>query len=160
MRAGIIACIGLLLVALLACAAVALRSRKPIASDVRLLLLALVPPMLGNLLIIGSSDWLVAQIGCYLYYLGMDLTVLGLFRFTFNYCAMEQGRGKLRFLLFALLGADVVQLLLNPVLGHAFYTSPLMVDGRVYHAMVPLAGQTFHRALAYGVFFAAVAIFV
>ena len=42
--------------------------------------------MLGNLLIVGTSLRMTALIGCYLYYLGMDLVMFALVNFTNQYC--------------------------------------------------------------------------
>ena len=80
-----------LIAALTSCAVIAKRSRKPIGSAVALLETSLIPPVFGNLLIIGSSRRAFALAGCYTYYLGMDLVMLALSWFTASYC---KGDGK------------------------------------------------------------------
>ena len=162
MRLGICILIDGLILALLWCAHVARRSfgTKAMARDVWLLLVALLPPMFGNLLIIGSSVQDVAQIGCYLYYIGIDLTLCALLKFTYDYCGIDR-RWRTAFRLvtaFAL--ADIIQLALNPVFGHAFVTAPVTVDGTAYWAMTPLLGQQIHRVVAYGIFIVSIAVFV
>ncbi len=151
---------GILIVALVICAALARRSKRAIAKDVWLLLIALVAPMFGNFLIIASSDQTIARIGCYIYYIGLDWAVVSVLRFSCDYCNLKYFKSKARIIVNAAIGIDVVQMLLNPLTGHAFTTTPIIVDGMPYHALVPLAGQVVHRIIAYGVFFVSVAIFI
>ncbi len=114
---------------------------------------------MGNLLIICSTDWLVARIGCYIYYIGLDFTIVSLLRFTVEYCSIKWEKTAWRIAILSLIGIDVVQLLLNIPLGHAFTTTEIIVDGAPYFALVPLAGQAFHRIAVYGVFFGVLGIF-
>ncbi len=150
--------LSLLVVALLVCAALAKRSKRAIANDVSLLLIALLPPIVGNLVLTASSDWFVSQIGCYLYYLGIDWSVISVLRFSCVYCSIPYMRTKGRLVANILVALDVVQLLLNPIFGHAFITVPTIVDGAIYYSMIPMIGQQIHRAIAYGVFFVALGI--
>jgi diguanylate cyclase (GGDEF)-like protein len=144
---------------LLVCALLARRSKKAIAPEVATLLLSLAFPIMGNLLIIFSTDWLVARIGCYIYYIGLDFAIISLLRFTVKYCSIKWKGTAWRIAVLSLMGIDVIQLLLNIPLGHAFTTTQIMVDGAPYYALVPLAGQTFHRIAVYGVFFGVIGIF-
>ena len=159
-RTSVIIVFALLILALVVCAIVARRSKRSIAGDVSLLLIALVLPMVGNLIIIASSDWLVSNVGCYVYYIGLDFAVVALLRFTTGYCHIDYlGTSRHRIVL-VILAIDVVQLLLNPVTGHAFTTTPTLVEGSTYYSLVPMAGQAVHRVIAYGIFFVSVGIFV
>ncbi len=149
-----------LVVALCVCAVLARRSNRPIGKSVALMLVGLVPPVLGNLLIILSSDQALSTVGCYIYFLGMDLAIFALIRFTFDYCNIAWPNRGVQALVYGLLIVDAVQLLLNPVFGHAFTTEPIMVHGAYYYSLVPLAGQTFHRIVDYSIFAAAIIIFI
>jgi hypothetical protein len=80
----------LLIFALTVCGMTALRSNGKTRRSVALLEFSLIPPVLGNMLIVGTSLKCTALIGCYLYYLGMDLVMFALVNFTNSYC---QGTG-------------------------------------------------------------------
>ena len=149
----------LLVIALAICAVLALRSQRSIGRSVALMQFALIPPVIGNLLIILSGNETVANIGCYIYFLGMDLVMFSLLRFTFDYCAISWPSRKLQILVYCVLAFDVIQFLCNPFFGQAFDTEPVMVDGYPYYSLVPLAGQTFHRVVDYSIFFSVLIIF-
>ncbi|WP_026052795.1 hypothetical protein, partial [Ruminococcus flavefaciens] len=76
----------ILIFALLVCTVLARRSDKATKNAVAFLESALIPPVLGNLLIVGTSIRITALIGCYFYYLGMDLVMYSLVNFTNVYC--------------------------------------------------------------------------
>ena len=78
-----------LILALGNCAQTAFHSHKAIGRSVALLLIGLIPPVIGNLVIISSTYKLGATIGSYIYFLGMDLAVYALLRFTFDYCSIS-----------------------------------------------------------------------
>lgn len=160
MRARVTIWLIVLSIALVVCAAFARRSKRPMANDVFILLVSLLPPMIGNLLIIMSGDWLISRIGNYIYFIGMDWTIISLLRFTADYCSMPFKGTKTRFIALLLTGIDIVQLLLNPLFGHAFTTTEIMVEGIPYYALVPFVGQVFHRVVVYGIFFVTVGVFV
>ena len=146
-------------IALVVCAFFAKRSKKSIANDVFLMLVSLLPPMVGNLFIILSEDWLISRIGSYIYFIGLDWTIITLLRFTCDYCKINYAHTKLHIVVSALIAVDIAQLLLNPILGHAFTTIPITVEGATYYSLVPFAGQAFHRVVVYGVFFASIGVF-
>ena len=77
-----------LIVALIVCAVFARRTRKSIGRPVMFLLLALIPPMIGNLILIVSTNRALSAVGYYIYFLGMDFVMLALLRFTGAYCAI------------------------------------------------------------------------
>ena len=150
----------ILIAALLICVAAAKRSHKAIGSYVAFLICALIPPVTGNLIIISSEDQLLSTVGCYIYYLGMDVVMLALLQFTFQYCRIQWPNKTVRFLVYALLAADAIQLLCNPFFGHAFSTERILVDSAPYYRLIPYAGQTFHRIVDYGIFVAVLLIFL
>ena len=148
-----------LIVAMIICTLVTRRSRKAIARQVRLLLISLLPPLIGNLLIIASDNRLAALIGCYTYYVGMDFVVYALLAFTLSYCYLSWPRG-MQALTCVLLGLDAAQLLCNPFFHHAFGIEVLQLDGFDYYRMVPLLGQTIHRLVDYGILAVVLVIFI
>ena len=150
----------LLTIALIACAVKARRTEKQMAPDVFKLVMALIPPIMGNAIIIMSDNWLLSNIGCYMYYIGLDLTIIANLRFTAEYCSIDYVGTYRRKLASAFIIIDIVQMLLNPIFGHAFYTTITMVEGSPYYVMTPLYGQMFHRMVVYGIFFISLGIFL
>ena len=150
-----------LIVALIACYRNARRSDKTIASSVGLLIGALLPPLIGNLIIITSSEETLSTIGYYIYFLGMDAVMFALLRFTLDYCAIS-GTKHRRFCVIAymLLGIDVIQYAVNLFTNHAFGTEPIEFSGAIYYRLNPYLGQTFHRILDYGILAAVMIIFI
>ncbi len=150
MRKAFASVIMILTAVLCVCIFFARRSRKPIGKNVAAVIAALIPPMIGNLLIIMTQEHLVADIGSYMYFLGMDLIMFAMARFTIRYCDI-QGHKALLYVICILLAVDTVQLLLNPVFHHAFDHEAIEFDGAIYYRLVPYPGQTFHRIVVYGV---------
>ena len=68
------------------CAIIARRSYKPIARSVSLLILSLIPAILGNFIIIGATERGLAETGMYIYFIGMDIIMAFLLKFTLDYC--------------------------------------------------------------------------
>ena len=64
---------------------IARRSRKKIAPYVALLLAALIPPVVGNLIIVLSEEKMLSLVGYYFYFLGMNMVMFALMRFTIQY---------------------------------------------------------------------------
>ena len=141
-----------LIAALLVCIVLARRTKKPIGRYTALLDASLIPPIIGNLILVVSGRELISTIGYYIYFLGMDLVMFALFRFTIAYCRIPARKTQLQSVAFILLTVDAVQLLLNPVFGHAFGTEVLHdVYGFDYYHLLPYAGQTFHRIVDYSI---------
>ena len=145
-------------VALAVCGLIAFRSRKPIGVPLGRMLLALIPPVAGNLLIISATTKLPATIGCYLYYIGIDFTVFSLLRYILSYCNILWKANKARVFVLSLLGLDVFQLLANIFFGHAFSLERIELYGKPYYRMVPYLPQNLHRLLVYGVLAAVMVI--
>ena len=137
----------------------AARSRKAIGTSVSLLLAALLPPVIGNLMIISTDSEYIAKAGYYIYFLGMDLVMYTLLRFTSDYCGIKRMRKGLNLFVRFILSIDVIQLLCNPLFGHAFDTEAIMTDGFLYYRLFPHIGQTFHRVVDYLIFFTVIIIF-
>ena len=149
-----------LIAALAICSAMARRSHKRIGRSVALLTSCLIPPVIGNLIIIASSNPLLSNVGYYVYFLGMDLVMFSLVHFTTQYCSIAWPNRTLRNLFYSLLAVDVFQYLLNPFLGQAFATEQILVEGMAYYRLIPFAGQTFHRVLDYSIFIGVLVVFL
>ena len=141
-----------LAIALLICAVFAYRSHKAIGRPVCRLVLSLIPPMAGNILIVSSGNHLISTIGCYIYFIGMDIVMFSLLRFTLSYCSLSWINKKSRIIILSILGIDVIQLMLNPIFHHAFATEAIELEGYAYYRLIPYAGQTFHRVIDYSIF--------
>jgi GGDEF domain-containing protein len=149
-----------IIVSMAACARVARCSGKRIGSAAGVLLLSLILPMVGNGIIILSGNRVVSLIGCYLYYLGLDVSIAALLHFSFEYCRISWPRPWMRYAVHGLLLADVIQLVLNPVFHHAFEITEITVDGFPYYRMIPHLGQNFHRAVDYLLLAGIIVIFI
>ncbi len=145
------------------CGFASFRSKKPIGKSVSIFCLSLIPPVLGNMIITAATTKDVALVGCYTYYVGMDLIMLALIKFTNEYCGIRNHKStayKTPVWVYCALVTDVVQMLLNPIFGHAFYVEEIEVYGSPYFIMTPLLGQTFHRIVCYGVMAMIIMVFL
>ena len=123
-RLAFIIIFAILIATLIICGLASLRSEKAIGKSVCLFCMSLIPPVLGNMIIIGATTKTVTSVGCYIYYTGMDLIMYTLIRFTDEYCRRSDEKNPKRksvpVWITHLLATDVVQLLFNIVFGHAF----------------------------------------
>ncbi|RKM55365.1 EAL domain-containing protein [Butyrivibrio sp. CB08] len=163
-RTAFIIIFALLIATLLICGLASWRSEKPIGKAVCLLCISLIPPVLGNMIIIAATTKAVAYVGCYIYYIGMDFVMFALIRFTDKYCRYQVGTRRKKYSvpiwINHLLGLDVLQLLLNIAFGHAFVLSEIEAYGKPYFIMTPLLGQTFHRIICYGAMALTIIVFI
>ena len=150
----------ILIAVLSVCAILTRRSKRAIGNSVAWILDGLIPPVIGNLLIVAFSDETITTVGYYIYFLGMDIVVVCLLRFAFIYCDLDWKSQLHRYLFAGLFIIDIIQYAANPYLHHAFDTDPITVDGRIYYKLVPFMGQAYHRVLCYGVLLATIIIFV
>ncbi len=152
----------ILIVTLALCGFVSFRSKKPIGKAVSFFCLSLIPPVLGNMIIVSATVKSLALVGCYTYYIGMDLVMFALIRFTYEYCPIKTKAGgkNIAACIYILLCIDVIQLLLNPLFGHAFFLQEIEAYGAPYFLMTPLLGQTFHRIVCYGALVTSIIIFL
>jgi len=163
-RTAFIIIFATLIVTLLVCAFISVRSDKPIGKQVHFFCLSLIPPVLGNMIIIGATTESVALVGCYIYYIGMDLIMFSFIKFTNEYCRIRDehssGRDSVPAWINWFLLADVLQLLINIFTGHAFFLQEIEAYGKPYFIMNPRAGQTFHRIVCYFALFMIMIVFI
>ena len=160
MRTGVSVIFGILIIALLVCLVMARRSKKSIGPTLSFLLAGLTIPVLGNLIIIYSTQRALSMIGYYVYFIGMDCAVYSLWYFTHVYCGMGKPKRGLQILIFTLFGADFIQYALNPILRFTFATEKILVENKVYFRLVPKLGQSYHRVVCYGLFLAILIVFI
>ena len=149
----------ILIIMLLVCMFFAKKSKKPIGNAVSFVLSGLIIPVLGNLILIATSDKTYATSGYYIYFLGMDIAVYSIWHFTLVYCKMGKPKTILRVLIAVLLGADFTQYILNPIFHFTFSIEKILVENRPYFRLVPYTGQTFHRIVCYGLFVSILIVF-
>ena len=142
------------------CSFFSFKSRKQIGKSVAILMIALIPPVLGNLFIISSPYEILSTIGCYIYFLGMDLVMVAMIRFTFDYCGINFHNRLIKTILYVILALDAVQLLINIGTGHAFYLELTQAYGADYWKFIPLWGQTVHRVVDYSILGAILIFFI
>lgn len=153
-----------LIVALVTCATDAFRHRgRALGKFVAVLDVALIPPILGNAIIIISKWPVISAVGFYTYFVGMDLAMFALMRFAEKYCSGSKLTPKARRVITNffgfLLGLDAVQLLLNPLTHHAFDIVAIEYDRSILYILEPLEGQIIHRIIDYVVFVSVILYF-
>ena len=149
-----------IIIAMAVCARIAKNSGKRMGFAAACLLAALILPMAGNGIIIVSGNKTVSLIGCYMYYLGLDISIGTLLYYTYVYCRITRPVKWFRNAAYSLLLADMIQLLMNPFLHHAFDITEIEVDGFPYYKMIPFLGQQFHRAVDYLILAGIIVIFI
>ena len=153
-RLAFVIIFAILIVTLILCGLASWRSNKPIGRSVSLFCLSIIPPILGNMIIIGTATRGVALVGTYIYYIGMDLAMYALIRFTNEYCRVKRDKSTRKEIVPSwikyLLVMDVIQMLLNIPFGHAFALQEIEAYGRPYFIINPLYGQIFHWIIFYG----------
>ena len=150
----------ILVIALSICSMVAFRSRRSNSFSVALLVGSFIPPVIGNLIIICSTDKSLSLLGDYIYFIGMDMVVFALLNFAFKYCGIKWKNRPLQIGVYLLVIADIVQFLVNPFFGQAFDNEKIMVEGSPYYRLVPYLGQNLHRILDYIILAAVIVIFL
>ncbi|MBQ1464663.1 MAG: EAL domain-containing protein [Ruminococcus sp.] len=148
-----------LITALSLCTIIALRSHKSIGKFVAALDFSLIPPIIGNLLIISSTSRNIATLGCYIYFIGMDMVMFALILFTAEYCKGTGNGQKIPGFVHWLLFLDTLQILLNPFTGFTFTIETIKVEHADYFRFVPLMGQSIHRLIDYGLFISVMLLF-
>ena len=71
-------------IALAVCAVLARKSGRRIGKAASTLLISLIFPLFGNGIIIISDNRIISLIGCYMYYLGLDVSIAALLHYSAN----------------------------------------------------------------------------
>ncbi|MBR4627186.1 MAG: EAL domain-containing protein [Ruminococcus sp.] len=139
-------------------AVISRRTNKAVGRAVSRLLTSILLPVTGNLILIVSHEKLLSTAGCYIYFIGMDFFMFAMLMFAVTYSQVRIP-AKVVGPVIGVLLADVVQLALNPIFGHAFSTEKIEAYGAPYYRLVPYAGQYFHRIVDYGIFLSVLIFF-
>ena len=148
MRNAIAVIMSLMAIALIVCAQISKRSTKDIAPKVTHFLYSLLPPVIGNLLIIVGRTEGISLFGRYLYACGIDITMYCLLDFTLQYCGLNWHKSFHKILI-TLISLDIIQLLCNLLWGHAFSPKLRMAYGEPYYDVVSHWGRNLHLGLVY-----------
>lgn len=144
----------LLIAILMLCGIASWRSEKTIGRSVGLFCFSLIPPVLGNMIIVGATTENMASVGCYIYYIGMNLVMYTLINFTNKYCIRQNDTDKKAGIvpdwIKYILVIDAVQVFMNIVFKHAFVLEEIEAYGKPYFIMEALPGQIVHRVVCYG----------
>ncbi|MBO4242855.1 MAG: EAL domain-containing protein [Clostridiales bacterium] len=160
MRVAYTIAFSIMIIVLGICSALARRSYKPIGKTASLVELALIFPVAGNLIIIASTERTISALGYYIIFLGNDVLMLSLIKFTFEYCVVSWRNKFLRIFVYSIIVVDIIQFALNPFFGHAFSTEARIVDGYTYFRLFPYMGLTYHWMVDYGILAGISVIFV
>ena len=134
------------------CAFLSFRSKKPIGRSLGIFIASLTFPVMGNLFVISSPVKELATSGYYIYFLGMDVMMICLIIFMFDYCHFTFHPRLVKTIIYFILALDSIQLLLNLQFSHAFTVGFIDVPGfGVYLKFFPTWGQTIHRVVDYSI---------
>lgn len=141
------------------CAWISSRSEMDIAPKVTHFLISLLPPVVGNLIIIVAHTEGFSLFGRYLYATGIDITMYCLLDFTLQYCGLKWNK-TLHRITVACVALDIGQLLCNPFFGHAFAPDRMMAYGAPYYNVKSYFGRNIHLALVYLIMAVVLAILI
>ena len=160
MRLAMTVVFSILILALGVCLVLTRLSKKSIKGYLTFLLIGMSIPVIGNLILIVSESSALSTIGCYIYFLGLDAAILSLWHFTHDYCEMGKPKKVFQILVNAAFIIDLVHYALNPFFRFSFAIEQIIVENRAYFRVVPYIGQTYHRIICYGLFFAILVFFL
>ena len=132
MRLALSVIFSILITSLIVCMIFAKRSKKSVGNVVAFLIFSMAIPVLGNLIIIVSTNRLVSTVGYYIYYLGMSAAVYSCWIFTHNYCELGKPKRIFQILLGIFFGIDVLLYALNPFFNWSFSTEMIFVEDKTY----------------------------
>ena len=136
----------------IACSILSFKSKKSIGKYTGLLNIAIMFPIVGNLIILRASNEAVSEIGYYTSYIGMTLILMAITQFTTVYCkGVEPERKHSKYYLMYVIGFfDIFQLLLGTILHHVFTVQKIMLTNKeVFYMDMSSFGLTLHRILTY-----------
>ena len=139
----------ILILGMITASFVAGRSTKPHGRPVAMLVGALTIPVFGNLLIISSPNEILSTVGCYFYFIGLDLALMGLVRFIIDYSFIKKHARVIKISVYCILALDAIQILVNIFTHHAFVMEQIKAYNAIYYRFIPLTGQYVHRIIDY-----------
>ena len=142
--------ITVMLIILVVCIAGAAKSERPLAKDVFFLLCYMVLPLAANEVIALAESETIAKFAYLLYFIGTDLMLYSLVRYSVDYCDIKYDGSVFKKVLIAITVADIFLVLLNPFLGHVFELEESRLDsGEKYIKLVSLWYHKIHLGVSY-----------
>ena len=134
------------------------RDKRQLSVDVRSLLMAALIPMVGNILVAVSHNYLVCNAGYLMYFSGIDIVFYFLLRYSMSYCSYKFDGTLLKKITMAITILDVIHILLNNYTGNVFEMERAHIrDYGTYYVQKIRLGECIHFFLNY-LFFAIVII--
>ena len=96
------------------------KSKRLIAPDVFKLLVCIFIPLIGNGILITTSDELLCRAAYVLYFIGTNFLLLYLMKFSTDYCGFEKSGRKVLLVFVAAVTVDCFSIFLNPIFHHVF----------------------------------------
>lgn len=124
-------------------------SRKKIAHSVVLVLLAIVIPLLGNIVIASSDDPVICNAGYQLFLIGTNLVIFTLIDFTLQYCAYPPLKRISRVIFTAVLIGDSISVFLNNIFMHCYLLEEQTLEtGEIYYVLDSKPGHLIHLGIS------------
>lgn len=123
---------------------------KRLAKTLKKLLICLIPPILSNCFIVIFDNYYINYIGYMGYFIGTDLMMYELIHFSLEFCSFAFYGTRMRHVLQALTGLDILLILSSPLGHHVFDMHQVMLEeGMLYHSLVSNPGHQIHLAFTY-----------
>ena len=151
-----------LICVLIVCAIKAFRSDKKVSKTVGKFELAIILPVLANILILNSHVDLVSRFGYYLYYIGMTVVMMALVSFINKYCQDidEEQKERKPTVMYILGLIDIIQIVLGLIFKHVFDIEQTILGHKIYYKPIPHIGLYLHRIIDYIIFFCILLILI
>ena len=145
-----IAILSILSVVLILCIILTYRSKKPIATSTRRLMISALFPVAANIVCVLSSNYELSGFGYLLYFVSTDWMLAYSLRFIMLYCGYPYRKTIWERLVGLLCGIDTVVLFINPWFVHAFNIEEVVLpSGRVYFKYYSMWYHYIHLGLSY-----------
>jgi len=153
-----------LIIVQLVCSFIAYKSDRPIKKYTIRLNLAIIIPIVANILIINSYlfNKKIVEYSYYLSYIGMTIILITLVYFTTAYCKGVDKEHKHRppYIMYIIGTIDIIQITLGIFLNHVITIEETLVEGKIYYCDYPLIGLTMHRIIDYSIFVSTLLIYI
>lgn len=125
------------------------RSKKELGRPTAYVLLAIVVPLMGNIIITSSTDPVICNAGYNMYLLGTNLVIFTLIDFSLKYCFFPPLKRISWCLIIAALTGDSISVFLNNVFQHCYMLEETALDtGEIYVVLKSGPGHYIHLALS------------
>lgn len=124
-------------------------NRKKIARDIRWIMGWACVSVLASIAQLAAGEEIVANISFAVFFVSIDWLLAAIIWFANDYCAYHFERYVHPAILFSICAADSIQLLLNPLLQHAYRIRAVYRGDVLYWVYDPLAGFRIHLGWSY-----------